>query len=367
MAERYGMRVLAVTAFMASSMLVDGVGAAAGGPVEGVLGADLSHRSFRTWTIDLPDERWFAVSGGIGIPHAGGDAFAAAVVGTDLKIDTDGDGQLDRSVRATADDSGARTARVVLEGNRADDGAAFRYGVRLREQGGGWQWAPGGAMSGSVDTDAGAMKVQIIDRNGNGSFNDFGVDAMVVGRSTVATYLSRTVLVDDALYEVDVDASGSSIGLTPYVGATAKFDMTSDFETKARLLSAVVRSTDGSHSFDLGRHTGAVDVPAGRYEIISGRLGLGAQTVRVAPGRATPIDMAHGSVKTFAWGGPVEGEFNYLRNGDQVAFSPNAIWYYGAAGEEYLDWNPIGKSPQFEVVSKATGEVLEVLILPGSC
>ena len=183
-------------------------------------------------------------------------------------------------------------------------------------------WAPGGAMTGTVETGDGPVKVQIIDRNGNGSFTDFGADAMIVGRSSVATYLSRTVVIGGELYEIDLDEHATSIGLTPFGGSTARFDMTSDFTTNARLISAVVRSADGQHSFDLGRHAGAVAVPAGTYEIVGGRLGLGTQTVRVAPGRAESIEMATGETRTFEWGGPVAGEFLYQRSGDQVVLQP---------------------------------------------
>lgn len=327
---------------------------------------DLNHRAARQWSVDLPQETWFRVSGRITVPHAGGDGFAVALEDGDLIVDTDGDGTPDREIHATADDYGVRTARVVLEGQRAD-GSALRYGVRLRDEGAGWHWAPGGVTTGTVDTEHGPLKLELIDRNGNGRYDDVGADAMIVGGGDVATFLSRTMLVDRDLWTLEVDPSGAFARLEPYEGETATFDMNSGLATMARLTSAVVRSTDGRHSFDLARTRGAMTVPAGDYEIVTGSIALGKQTVRVAPGRAETIHLPPGARTTFHWGGPVTGEFEYERAGDRVVFSPDKVWYYGAAGEQYLDWTPLGKSPEFEVVDTETGAVLEVLILPGSC
>jgi hypothetical protein len=327
---------------------------------------DLRHRAYRNWTIELPAEQWFAVSAGFAIPHAGGESFAAALDGTDLRVDTDGDGMLDRTIRATADDFGVRRARLVLKGARAD-GTVFTYGVRLLDQGQGWTWAPGGVMTGTLPVGEGSIQVRVVDRNGNGRWNDVGEDAIVLGRGNAASFLSRSVHVGGRLWSLNVAPDGQTAQITPYEGETAQLDMTSGFDTSARLLSAIVRSADGEHSFDLAPFQQPIEVPAGSYDIVTGRIGLGQHSVRVAGGRAGPIELAPGELETFDWGGPVTAEFQYMRQGDEVVFTPDAIWYYGAAGEQYGDWSPIGKSPEFTIRDKRTGEVLEVLILPGSC
>jgi hypothetical protein len=326
----------------------------------------LRHRAFRQWSIDLPQERWFEVSGGIAIPHAGGEKFAAALEGTDLRLDTDGNGELDRTIRATADDYGVKQARVVLKGTDAD-GTSFSYGVRLRNNGAGWNWAPGGAMVGTLATGDGSTQIRVIDRNGNGRFDDYGEDAMVLGRGNVASYLSRSVSLGGRLWELQVSPRGADIDLAPYDGPVARLDMTTGFDAQARLVAAVVRSTDKEHSFDLAPFDAPIDVPVGEYEIVTGVIGLGKQSVRVGAGRCEPIALGSGDESVFDWGGPVAAEFQYMRRGDEVVFHPDAIWYYGAAGEQYEKWNPIGKSPVFTINDKASGNVLEVLILPGSC
>ena len=323
---------------------------------------DLHYKGYRTWDIELPAEAFTPVSGGIPIAHAGGGSFAAGLDGTFLRLDADGDGELDRTLEPATDDFGTRTARVTLRGN-APDGAPFRYAVRLRDTGKGWQWATACAMVGKI----GDTPVTLIDQNQNGRYDDYGKDAMIVGRRNAATFLSRVVSVGGELLAIDVSLRGDAITARPYAGETGTLDMTAGCSTNARLMSAIVRSADGSMSFDLGDVDGGLAVPAGDYEIHSGRIGLGRSVVRVRRGKAAPLAVGTGETVTFDWGGPVTSEFDYMRQGDRVVFSPNAIWYYGAAGEEYHDWYPIGKSPEFTLTDRQSGSVLEVLILPGSC
>ena len=40
---------------------------------------------------------------------------------------------------------------------------------------------------------------------------------------------------------------------------------------------------------------------------------------------------------------------------------------YGAGGEEYRDWAPRGKSPEFTVKERAAGTELLKATFPGSC
>lgn len=327
---------------------------------------DLRYRSYRNWSIQLPTEQWFAVNDGIAIPHAG-VKFAVKFVGNDLRFDTDGDGELDRTIKPLIDPkTHVSTTRVVLSAT-SDDGKKLRYAVRLREDANGWEWAPGGAMVGTVDTEAGPLPVRIIDQDGNGRFNDVGTDAMIVGASDNAMFLSNTIIVADKLRHIDVTADGLQITMTEFQGPTATIDMTTSFASRALMLSAILLSEDKQNSFDVGAIDGPMEVPAGNYTVAGGLLGLGEHRVQISAGRMKPLKLVAGESMTFDWGGPAKTEFQFVRRGDQIQFSPNAIWYYGEAGEQYSNWNPIGKSPEFKVVNSETGVVLEVAILPGSC
>ncbi|MEE2937427.1 MAG: hypothetical protein VYA84_15675 [Planctomycetota bacterium] len=328
---------------------------------------NLRYRSYRTWSIHLPAEKWFPVNEGIKISHAGGDQFDVELEGNSLRFDTDGDGMLDRTIKPLVDPkTNVSTTRVVLTG-KTEAGEPLRYAARLRKDANGWEWAPGGAMAGIITAEAGPVPIRIIDQNGNGRFDDFGKDAMVVGSSDHAMLLSKTVQVDDTLQNIEFVGDGKSIKLSTFTGETAEIDMSTSFHSKGVLLSSVIVSEDGQHSFDVGAIQGPVEVPAGTYSIVGGVLGLGNHRVQIASGRMSPLNLAAGSSTDFDWGGPIVSEFQFARRGNQVQFSPDHIWYYGRAGEQYAGWNPIGKSPEFKILDADTGVVLEVAILPGSC
>ena len=326
---------------------------------------DLRYRSYRKWTINLPAFQWFEVKDAIRVGQA--DTFAVAVVGNSLRIDTDADGKLHRTIKPLVDrDTNVSTARVILSAT-TKQGDAFRYAVRLRKDARGWEWAPGGAMVGTIPADTGPIPVRIIDQNGNGSFDDVGLDAMIIGTSDEAMFLSSTIVVGNTLRKISVSRDGRRITMTAYAGPTARFDMTTSFDAKAVLLSAIVRSSDGKNSFDFGATEGPLQIPAGTYKVVAGVVGLGKHRVQIGAGRMQPFRLAANQQQTFNWGGPVRSEFQFARKGGKVEFSPQTIWYYGQAGEEYFNWTPIGKSPEFKVTNADTGVVLKVAILPGSC
>ena len=329
--------------------------------------SSLRYRSYRNWSTNLPAEQWFKVNDGIRIKHAGGDKFAVKLDGERLQFDTDGDGEIDRTIKALVDrDTNVSTSRVILSG-KTTDGKPLKYAVRLRKDTAGWEWAPGGAMIGSIETKAGPIPVRVIDQNGNGRFDDIGKDAMVVGTGDDATFLSQTVVIGKELRQFQMSADGTELSTTAFTGKTAKLDLTTSFDAKAVLLAAIVRSKDGKNSFNVASAKGAVTVPAGTYEIVSGTVGLGNQRVGVRQGRMKPIVLAENATQSIEWGGPVKGEFEFVRVAGQVQFSPDTVWFYGDAGEEYYGWVPCGKSPEFTVKDKVSGQVIEVAILPGSC
>ncbi|MDB4419383.1 hypothetical protein N9250_00835 [bacterium] len=327
----------------------------------------LKYRSYRTWSLKLPSEKWFPVKEGIRISHRGGDLFAFEFSGANLKVDSNGDGELDRTIKALVDPKTmVSTTRVILSG-KDKAGVPFRYAARLRNDADGWEWAPGGAMVGVINTDAGPVPVKLIDQNGNGKFNDIGSDAMVVGNTDHATMLSTTVFVDDQLQLLSIAEDGRSFRLSAYEGPTSEIDMSTSFNSKAVLLSSVILSADRKHSFDIGAIDGPVRVPAGKYAVVSGVVGLGQHRVEIKAGKMKPLNLMADRSKSFDWGGPVSSEFKFARVGNEIQFSPNTIWYFGKAGEQYTGWHPIGKSPEFKVVDAETKVVLEVAILPGSC
>ena len=325
------------------------------------ISVDLDYRSYRNWKYSMPSEEFRSLTGGVPVPHAGGDLFACEVRGSGLTIDTDGDGTLDQVIEGSLDETtGLRTARVVLKGKKAD-GQDFTYAVRLQDAGKGWQWASGGAMVGMH----GDTKIQIFDLNGNGQFGDVGADAMIMGVGTRAQILSSSVHLGADLHSLSIDGKG--LELTPFAGETGTLDLDSKIETKGKLMHAWVRSEDGKHHFDLAGASQGKSVPAGTYHVVGGLIGLGKSVVQVDGSEMKTLEVPAGGQTTMQWGGPVRAEFDYKREGTQVTFDPAQVWYTGAAGERYVGWDPIGKSPEFTIVEKKLGTEIEKALFPGSC
>ena len=323
----------------------------------------LKDKPSRKFSYVLPGERWLTVGDDLPIVHQGGTGFAVQTDGEALLVDTDGDGIPERRIEGGLnEDTGERKAFCLLEGTRTP-GADLRYGVRLRNQGKGWEWAPSGAVQGKL----GGQKIAVIDQDGDGIFGEIGQDALIVGSGKRATFLSATMHVDGKLMALRVNSEGTQLELEPYQGAIGTLDLATDFEADGRVLGAVIKSSDGKHSFDLARSSGPLSVPSGRYRLHSGLLGLGEARVEVLEGNMKPMQVQTGQATSLAWGGPSRAEFTYQRSGNDLQFDPNEVWWYGAAGEEYKGWAPRGKSPEFTVVERKLGTELLKALFPGSC
>jgi hypothetical protein len=320
---------------------------------------DLTPKAYRTWRIDLPGDAFRTVSGAIPIPHAHGAGFTAEARGAGLALDTDGDGQVDRVVEGTLDTAtGVASARVTLSG-RSADGAAFTYPVRLESTGGVWKWAAGGALEGQL----GATAVRVVDLDGNGRYGDVGRDAIVVGDGDVAQLLGEAIHVDGRLVQLTLD--GTTAEVAAFEGETGVLDVRTALAAKGVLLAAVVVSEDGKHSFELS--AGAATVPVGRYRVLNAKLGLGEARVVADTASMKPIEVAQGATAAVQWGAPIAASFAVQRSGEGYVLDPRHVTYVGRGGEQWIGWNPIGKSPSFRVKEKTTGEVLVDFVFPGSC
>lgn len=321
---------------------------------------ELRPKSVRTWRMELPADPFRPVSGSIPIQHAGGDGFVAEVEGVGLALDTDGDGVTDRVVEGTVDGAtGVRNARVVLRSTGAD-GAEARHAVRLRSDGSGWSWASSSVLAGTVD----GVAVTLADLDGNGRFGDVGTDAIAVG-GDVAQFFGESLLVGETLHSVELD--GTTLRVAPFEGETGTLDLRSEFDGKGVMLGAIVQSEDGKHSFDLAQHEDGAPVPAGQYRIVGATLGLGDSRVTADTSGAKALDVAEGDATRLAWGGPLKATFVIDRDGGALVLDPSKVRYVGAAGEAWTGWDPVGKSPVFQVKEKATGDVLVDVVFPGSC
>jgi hypothetical protein len=316
----------------------------------------LEPKAYRTFELLLPQERFADVGAGFLVPHGASDRFTTTLEGDRLRVDLDGDGTCEALVEG-------ETGFVTLA-RTAADGRSLAYSVRLkREPGQAWTYSCGSAMVGRVDD----VLIQVFDQNLNGRFDDYGVDAMIVGKSTVASFLSKVVAIGDRLVSVDVAADGSTLDVAPSRGRHRHAR-----SAHRLLLQGQARRRDrAQHGRRVlvrrARAKAGMKVPAGEYRLESGRLVLGESSATVRAGHSKPMVVAPDATLAVAWGGPVTAEFAAQRDGDQIGFTPWDIWYYGRLGEEYVDFMPLGASPTFAIKPRTAPEPILWVKFPGNC
>ncbi len=316
--------------------------APAGAPTEDP-GAKLSHQAHKKWDYLLPAERWHAVSDVITL---GGLEFETETDGPlKLRVDTNADGRLDQDVKG-------KGGFLTLSGKN-EDGNKVRYSVRIKNVAAGkWEWATGSSMSGKV---AGVL-VHVFDQDGNGSYDDYGVDAMTVGSTTKASLLSKVISVKGDLLTFQITEDGTSAMVEPYVGETGVLSVIDKFEAKGKLVAAVFR--DGDVSFEIAGQKKGMVVPTGRYEFVTGMVEKGASSAQMRAGRMGSVEVLSGETTPVKWGETVEGEFSYRKTGDDVTVQADFA-FFGAAGEEYYDFKPRGKGPKIIIKDQARGKEIK--------
>ncbi|MFT7486830.1 MAG: hypothetical protein ACI9F9_002686 [Candidatus Paceibacteria bacterium] len=323
---------------------------------------DLTFRTLRTWDVHLPAEAFAPIGKSIPFAAAGASGLKVAIEEGSLRIDRNGDGELDGKVETPSEDK--KSQLVVFRLNEGTENESS-YAIRVRNDGR-WSYAPAGAMEGK----AGNTRFMIFDQNSNGRFDDYGVDAMIVGRGKTASFLSHSIHIDGKLHQLSISADGKTASLAAFAGATGKLDLGSELTTKAKMRSVIVNSENGEHSFELSRALmakGGLSVPAGNYVLHSAQVVLGKSHADMTTGNSKPVSVEAGKTATLSWGGPVNAKFGYKRGGDELQIAPGDILYYGSAGEVYSNFMPLGSSPRFAIKEKATGDVLVNAVFPGNC
>jgi len=317
---------------------------------------ELSYRAFRRFEFELPDERFAPIGDGFPIPHAGGEVFAAKVEGGALRVDATGDGTFAAFVEAPPP---GETAVVTLRAPGVD-GEEVRWCARVRMGRGGWEYACSGGLVGNV----GDTKVVLFDQDLDGVYGEVGEDAIVLGRGRVAATMGSVLLIGDELFEASY--ADEHLELVPYTGETGVLDLRSGFETSGRPMSLRVSDHRNGLYFDLAQYPEGAPVPAGRYRFAGGQLASGANRVTIDRGRMERIEVEADERTVLEWGGPLRGEFEYAHAGTTYTFSPDAVWYYGRAGEQYVNWTPLGASPKFVIVDSSDRTELVSGVFPGS-
>lgn len=309
--------------------------------------AELKFKSQKKWSIALPQETWTNVQAGLAVGPDGA-SFAAhrKGLGLALDVDTDGDGKLDKAVKGQKG--------FLLLRDQTADGAKFRYAARFRASGTTYQFASAGFMVGRVAGES----IRLIDQNNNGRYDEFGVDAMIVGKGSSASFLSKVVNLDGTLYEIEVEPDGSKVEIRPFQGESGTLNLARGYRSKGKLLSAVVEDDHGN-SFQLASTSKGLLVPAGDYRLAYGRIQKGGEVAKIAHGNMDDFVVHGGRTTDVAWGGKVVAVFDHLLLLDKVTIDPSVMQYYGETGEQYLEFEPKLPVPKFLVYDERTRKLLK--------
>ena len=118
---------------------------------------------------------------------------------------------------------------------------------------------PAGAVVGEFN----GVLFKVIDQDCDGRFDGIGKDALVVGRGESAAYLSEVVTVGDEMFRLEVAEDGSELRFSPFEGESGVLDVHDGYQTDGKPQRFVVRDLSGHYSFDLGKASDGLRVPAG--------------------------------------------------------------------------------------------------------
>ncbi len=310
----------------------------------------LKHSAHERWEFVLPAERWHDAGGSIDLP--GGLSFETEVSGVNkLEVDCNGDGAVDTTIRGT----GFATLR-----DKNASGDLVKYSVRLRNTGAKrFEWTTGSSMKGKID----GQTLHVFDQDGNGRYSDWGVDAVAVGNNKSASLLSKVLLVGNKLFHFDITSDGSQISVAPFDGETGILNAVSDFEAKGKLAAAVFQN--GDISFCVAGARKGVAVPVGTYSFVSGRVEKGSASASMRRGQMKSVQVNAGEHTRVEWGANVTGEFSFDQEEEEVTVRAD-FKFFGAAGEEYFDFQPRGKGPKITITDEAKGREIKEARFPES-
>ena len=307
--------------------------------------SSLKPKAVQKWTLILPNETWTTIKGSIPFPIKGGVGFPVETDRSAIVVDTNGDGRPETKVKGIGDD-------IRLTGV-SEDGEKVTYFIRVRNEGGVWKFAPNGMVSGRAH----GTPITIIDQDNDGRYDGYGTDAMVVGKSQAASFLSKVVNLEGKLFNFRVNPEGTEMTCSPYEGEVGVLDLAGQFRSYGSLHAAIVSDSGGEISFNVAPYKKGLSVPVGDYKFTAGFASKGSETAEIRAGKMLPVRVRAGEEASVSWGAPVSIEFDYNISGDKITVPPN-IKFYGAAGEEYVRFQPDAKSPKILVIDPKSKEVV---------
>ena len=197
----------------------------------------------------------------------------------------------------------------------------------------------------------------LIDCDGNGTFDDAGSDAVMVGtgKNAVISPVGRYLFLPEETglypYEFKITSGdGSAVRTRPFKGELAPLTVRYGGKLKPKYLVVKGSGEDAAFFFDAMQ---AVDqpmwIPSGFYSVhggyvLSGRSLPKARAVLIGKGRAARLQIESGKLNVWEFGGAgakgfrMEGEVRRGESASEVIVSGNKTLVFGNMGEQYFNF-----------------------------
>jgi hypothetical protein len=261
-------------------------------------------------------------------------------------VDTDGDGKPETPVSRKG-----RTLKIKLT---HAGGAQSDYLVEVFRKGERWCYRGRTHRAGKVAGET----IHLFDENGNGRFNDKGVDTIAVNGAADYAFVGPIALLGENLYDIRVNESGTTVETKPYEGEVGYVDIRRGFRGgSAQVVTAILVNGDVSiNATSLGW---IVPVPVGKYSLHHGAIKIGKEFIRFRGTEESVIEVSAGDRTVPNWGGPLTLEFEYKNGGEAISFRPSDLRFTGALGEVYLSPNPGKERTRVTVRDARTCRILK--------
>lgn len=214
--------------------------------------------------------------------------------------------------------------------------------------------------------DAFGAKVTLVDDNNNGTYEDYGADAIVIGNQ--ADFLSKIVMHGGKLYQFKSDTLGEEIRYRPYEGPTGK--IVTQWKGKMTPECLYVRGTaDATQNAILRLDPKApITVPAGEYEFYFGfiREGAGrqAKSCEIRKGKSKAFKVEPDGEVTLTLGAPFEFDYKLTSQGEKMQLRGRDLGVLGKLGEQYVRFHPAILMPEVIVKKDGGGQVAKEKMKP---
>ncbi|MCK6474122.1 MAG: hypothetical protein L6R28_20580 [Planctomycetes bacterium] len=293
-----------------------------------------------------------------GLPHEGKDAagkprppLMGLMLQGNLWVDLNGDAKRDAAEVARAGKAGHEFGPMLYEAHY-EDGTSGKVAFKLVHTGDGARYRI--LRCGAKSATFAKVPIVLLDDSGNGRFDDFGKDAMVIGNGPV-NFLSRQLYIGEQLHELLVHPAGGTLELRPIKDAkTGSLDpwllyIPSQKSENLEFHTLVFSGREASFSFD--RKVKTLQVPAGAYDLVFGLVARNKEMVMIKSGESTSFTVEAGKAATPKWGGEIDGSAEVTSDGKELTVKP-PVWRGKLGTEIYvpLDYERVPLNATFALL-----------------